>query len=83
MLLHQRRLLATAADGDEAIKLWDVDTWPELITLPHRKLKLQALLFSPDGNQLAARTSQGDLLFWRAPSLSDIEQREAQQARAK
>jgi WD40 repeat protein len=67
------RRLATAGDGDEAVKLWDVDTWQELVSLPHGRGKLQELLFTADGSQLAARTSQRDLLFWRVPSFAEIE----------
>jgi WD40 repeat protein len=75
------RRLGTAGDGDEAIKLWDVDTWQELITLPHGRRKLQELLFIADGSQLTGRTPQGELLFWRAPSFAEIEQRQRHQAR--
>jgi WD40 repeat protein/predicted Ser/Thr protein kinase len=77
------RRLATAGDGGEAIKLWDVDTWHELITLPHRRVRLKELLFSTGGSQLSARTSQGDLLFWRVPSFAEIAQQEDQRARMK
>jgi len=75
------RRMATAADGEDAIKLWDVDTWQELIRLPHDRIRLQELLFSVDGNQIVARTSSGDLLFWRAASLAEIAQQEDQRAR--
>jgi WD40 repeat protein len=77
------RRMATAADGEEAIKLWDVDTWQELIRLPHERVRLRELLFNADGNQLVAMTASGDLLFWLAPSLAEIAQQEDQQARMK
>jgi len=70
------RRLATAAEGDDAVKLWDVDTWQELIRLPHERVGLRELHFSADDNQLAATTSSGDLLFWRAPTLAEIETRQ-------
>jgi WD40 repeat protein/serine/threonine protein kinase len=76
------RRLATAGDGDEAVKLWDVATRQELIRLPHDRLRLQELLFSADGNQILARTSSGDLLFWHAPSLAEIAQAEDRRAAA-
>lgn len=77
------RRLATAAAGDDAVKLWDVDTWQELIRLPHEQVRLQELFFSVDDNQLVARTSSGDAHFWRVSSLAEIAQQEAQRARTK
>jgi WD40 repeat protein/predicted Ser/Thr protein kinase len=70
------RRLATAGDGEEALKLWDVATWEELITLERKGETLDQLAFSADGNQLAAGNSQGDILFWRVPSLAEIEAKE-------
>jgi WD40 repeat protein len=77
------RRLATASAGEEAIKLWDVSTWQELITLERKGETLNQLSFSADGHQLTARNLQGNLLFWRVPSLAEIAQRENQQAGAK
>jgi WD40 repeat protein len=77
------RRLATAADGEDAIKLWDVDTWQELIRLPHDRVGLRELLFSADGNQLVARTSSGGFLCWRAPTLAEIARRANQQGKDK
>jgi len=67
------RRLATAGDGDEAVKLWDVATWQELITLERPGETLETVAFSADGNQLTARNSQGDVLFWRVPTRAEIE----------
>jgi hypothetical protein len=60
-----------------------VATRQELIRLPHDRLRLQELLFSADGNQILARTSSGDLLFWHAPLLAEIAQTEDLRARMK
>jgi WD40 repeat protein len=68
--------LATAGESAEAIKLWDVATWQELITLPLEGEELSQLFFSADGHQLAALNSRGDVLFWRVPSFAEIAQRE-------
>lgn len=75
--------LATAGDGDQAIKLWDVDTGQDLIGLPQGNQALQMLHFTADGNQLVARTSAGDLLFWCVPTLAEIAHGENQQAGTK
>jgi len=70
------RRLATAGDGDEALKLWDVATWQELITLERPGESLRQLAFSADGHQLAALNSKGDVLIWRVPTLAEIEAKE-------
>jgi WD40 repeat protein len=70
------RRLATAGEGQEAIKLWEVASWQELITLSRDGETLSDLRFSADGNQLIARSPAGDLLFWRVPSFAEIEAEE-------
>jgi WD40 repeat protein len=70
------RRLATAGEGREALKLWDVATWEDLITLERQDETLEQLAFSADGNQIAAANSQGDLLCWRVPSVDVLEARE-------
>ena len=67
------RRLATAGEGAESIKLWDVATWQELITLERPGEQLKRVVFSTDGSQLTALNSGGDLLFWRVPSFAEIE----------
>ena len=75
--------LATGGDNDEALKLWTATTGQELITLERSGENLRQLAFSPEGNQLIARNSQGDVLLWRVPSFADIQTKErAQRARA-
>ncbi|MBI2925631.1 MAG: protein kinase [Verrucomicrobia bacterium] len=74
------RRLATAGDGDEAIKLWDAATWQGLITLEHPGESLREIAFSADGHQLTAVNSQGDVLVWRVPSFAEIEVKELKEA---
>jgi WD40 repeat protein len=69
------RRLATANEGGKIVRLWDVDTRQELITLPCESPNVQQLLFTSDGSQLVARTP-GDFVFWRAPSFAEIEAKE-------
>jgi len=73
---HSQRL-ATAGEDEEAIKLWDVATWQELITLERPGETLRQISFSADGRQITAlsvkaNAPQGDVLFWRVPSLAEI-----------
>ena len=58
--------LAVGSDGREAIKLWDVDSHQELITLTGEGSGFQIVDFSPDSNLLGASNSKGILHVWRA-----------------
>jgi eukaryotic-like serine/threonine-protein kinase len=65
--------LATTGEGLDGIKLWDVATYQELITLPGGGEAFREIAFSADGDQLVGENSRGDLFFWRVPSFADIE----------
>jgi WD40 repeat protein len=70
--------LAIGSNGNEAIKLWDVESLQELLTLKGVGSIFNSVTFSPDGNVLASANSQGILHIWRAPSFEDIARSEAQ-----
>jgi WD40 repeat protein len=72
------RRLAIGSNGSEAIKLWDVESLQELLTLPGQGSMFNATAFSPDGHVLASSNSQGMLHLWRAPSFEEIARREAE-----
>ena len=74
------RRLATASEGEEAIRLWDVATWQPLITLGRKGDTISRLAFTPDGNEIAAVNGQsrGEILRWRVSSLAEIEAKEKQ-----
>jgi WD40 repeat protein/serine/threonine protein kinase/class 3 adenylate cyclase len=66
--------LALGSNGNEAIKLWDVESHLELLTLEGRgSLFMASTAFSPDGNLLGSRNAQGALHLWRAPSWAELE----------
>ncbi len=69
--------LAIGSNGNEAIKLWDIESVQELLTLPGQGSMFNATAFSPDGSVLASANSEGLLHLWRAPSLEDIARLEA------
>jgi WD40 repeat protein/predicted Ser/Thr protein kinase len=75
------RRLATASEGDEAIRLWDVDTWQPLITLGRKGASISQLVFTSDGNEIAAVNGQepAEILRWRVPSFAEIEAKEIQE----
>jgi uncharacterized protein with WD repeat len=64
------KTLASTA-GDQTVKLWDVATGQELLTLGGPSCKVWTLLFSPDGRTLASSGAQSDgsapreVLLWR------------------
>ena len=56
------------------IKLWQISSGEELLTLRGYDGYILSLAFSPDGRTLAsacARRLQGDVRLWRALSISD------------
>ena len=70
--------LAIGSNGNEAIKLWDVESQQELLTLKGKGSMFHSTAFSPDGNVLASSNSRGILHVWRAPSFDEIARLEAQ-----
>ncbi len=70
--------LAIGGDGQEAVKVWDLESLQELVTLSGQGSLFGALAFAPDHNILAASNGQGILHLWRAPSFEEIERIESQ-----
>jgi WD40 repeat protein len=71
--------LASASQGEEAVKLWDVQSRQEVATLSGEGLIAGGLAFSPDGNMLSAVNSQGKAHIWWAPSFEEIAAAESRQ----
>jgi WD40 repeat protein len=64
--------LAIGSDGNEAVKLWDLASLQELLTLEGQGSGFGSVTFSPDGNSLASSNSQGILHVWTAPSWAEV-----------
>jgi WD40 repeat protein len=62
--------LAVASGGKEAIKLFDTDSWQEVLTLEAPGYTDSNMEFSPDGSSIGWENMTGDLFVWRAPALS-------------
>ncbi|MBM3882448.1 MAG: hypothetical protein FJ387_22445 [Verrucomicrobia bacterium] len=60
------RRLATGSVGGEFIKVWDLSTHQELLTLTWPGKLVAELSFSPDGRALAASSSDFRLRWWQA-----------------
>ena len=69
--------LAAGGNGHEAVKLWVTAAWQEVLTLAGEGTLFHFVTFSPDGQTLMARNSQGLLHIWTAPSLETIDKTEA------
>jgi WD40 repeat protein/serine/threonine protein kinase len=65
-----RRLATGGGTSRDSVRLWDLSTFRELMTLPGQGFGF--VVFSPDGRWLAARSSEG-IHLWRAPSWAEIE----------
>jgi WD40 repeat protein len=65
--------LATGSSGNEAIRLWDVESHESLLSLEGRGAGFDSVSFSPDGNILAASNWRGVLHLWPALSWAEIE----------
>jgi WD40 repeat protein len=74
---HDRRLATGGATSRDAVRLWDLSTHRELITLPGQAAVSSFVVFSNDGRWLAACSGvEGKLHLWGAPSWDEIEAEE-------
>ena len=61
------RSLAVAG-VDRRVRLWDVETRRELLTLEGHQQQVNELAFSPGGSILASCSHDGEVRLWIAPS---------------
>ena len=73
------RRVAASSDGDEAVKLWEMSRFQELLTLPGEGCSFSGVRFSADRNALGAISAQGVIHIWQAPSWDEIAEKEAQE----
>jgi serine/threonine protein kinase/WD40 repeat protein len=66
------RRLAISSGGTEAIKIWDVATFDELLTLEGSWHIYWKTAFSPAGDYFGALATSKQLSLWRAPSWEEI-----------
>jgi WD40 repeat protein len=64
--------LAAGSNGQEAIKLWDIDSHQELLALEGQGSVFHPSAFSPDGDLLGSSNINGVLHIWRTPSWAEI-----------
>ena len=75
------RRLTAGSIGNEAIKMWDLESRQEVLTLetPSEPVQFVSTAFSPDGNLLGSMNRQGVLYLWHAPSWEEIAAAEAKE----
>jgi len=71
--------LAVSSTGRETIKLWDVESHQEVLTLETQESRFVFSAFSPDGKVLGSLSMEGFLHLWPAPSWAEIEAAERQE----
>jgi WD40 repeat protein len=54
------------------VKLWNIETLQEILTLGRFSSTASAALFSSDGSCLATSSGDGHVQLWRAPSFEEI-----------
>jgi hypothetical protein len=69
------RLLA-GSHASEAIKIWETQSYNDVLTLEGEGDHFRGTQFSVDGSVLGAANGAGKIHLWRAPTWSEIEARE-------
>src|SRR5262249_35300393 len=65
--------LATANNVRDPIRIWDLESHEQLLSLECQGSLIDMIAFSPDGNLLGVLGSHGVLTIWRAPSWAEVE----------
>ena len=68
--------LAVSSGVPEAIKLFEVGTWSELVTLDGEGSNLNRSAFSVDGSTLMAINREGNCYLWSAPTWEQVAEEE-------
>jgi serine/threonine protein kinase/WD40 repeat protein len=71
------RRLAAGSSGQEAVKLWDCETWQEVLTLSGEGSRFGSLTFSQDGRYLVGINDAGLAHLWTVPTWEQIAAEEA------
>ena len=71
--------IAAGSGGKEVLKLWDVASHQEVLTLEAEGSTYYQTAFSADGHVLGSRNALGVLHLWRAPSWEEINAAEARE----
>ena len=74
--------VATGGSPFDPVKVWDLATQQELMTLHVEGHSFSHVAFTPDGNAILAIGGSGSLHLWRVPTLDEIEVLEDQQSLA-
>jgi len=67
---HSRGDRLVTAGSDGSIRIWDVATATELLSLRGHRRRIQHVQFSPDGETLASSSDDGTVKLWLARPVS-------------
>jgi len=59
--------------GRVTVKLWDVESWQDMLALERVGSQFGLTAFSPDGNAIGTMSDNGILNLWCAPSWAKIQ----------
>jgi WD40 repeat protein len=68
-----------AGTGEGLIKLWDIPSRQEVLTIKGHDHFIGDVAFLPDGDSLMSRSYE-EIALWRAPSFGEIEAAEHERA---
>jgi WD40 repeat protein len=66
------KLIASSAAGKRVLRIWDVQTGLEAMTLGHHKSDVQCIVFSPDGKRIISGGREGDIKVWDATAGKEL-----------
>jgi WD40 repeat protein/serine/threonine protein kinase len=66
------KLIASSAAGKRVLRIWDVQTGLEAMTLGHHKSDVQCIIFSPDGKRIISGGREGDIKVWDATAGKEL-----------
>ena len=68
-----------ASSGDnKRIKLWDINTGREMMSLVGHSQSVSGLAFSPDGSFIVSSSDDKTIRFWRAATEAEAQARRGQ-----
>lgn len=71
--------IATSGGDDEAVKMFDTESWQDVLTLKSPGIGLRGVKISPDGNTITMGSSTGMISVWHAPTWEEIKATESRE----
>lgn len=75
--------LAAGSNGAEAVKIWETETWQEVMTLSAAGSVFLEVQFSSNGKHVLGMNNYGGLFVWTAPSWEELKAHKSEVAGSK